>query len=204
VRGFYAIVDPQLCAGRPPLQVAEQLLDGGCAVLQLRDKRPPGEPLAELADALAALCRQAGVPFVVNDHVALAARVGAWGAHLGQTDLPLPQARALGPGLALGLSTHDEAQARAALQLGADLIGFGPVFATASKERPDPVVGVDTLARVVRATPLPVVAIGGIGLTELRAVVATGVPLVAAIGAVTGSADPCAAARAFHRAVLAG
>jgi thiamine-phosphate pyrophosphorylase len=202
VRGFYAIVDPELCAGRDPRRVAAQILEGGCALLQLRDKRPASDPaLAELAAELLALCAQAGVPFVINDHVALAARLGAWGVHLGQGDLPLPEARALAPGLKLGLSTHDPAQAQAALASGADLIGFGPVFPTRSKERPDPVVGVDTLRQVSSAIPLPVVAIGGIGLAELPAVIAAGASLVAAIGAVTGAADPRAAARAFHQAL---
>lgn len=203
VRGFYAIVDPALCADRDPCWVAAQILEGGCALLQLRDKRPASDRgLAELAADLLAQCAQAGVPFVINDHVALAARLGAWGAHLGQGDLPLPEARTLAPGLKLGLSTHDLLQAHAALALGADLIGFGPVFPTRSKERPDPAVGLDTLRQVCCAIPVPVVAIGGISLAELPAVIAAGATLVAAIGAVTGAPDPRAAARAFHEALL--
>lgn len=205
MRGFYAIVDPELCGDRDPAWVAREILEGGCALLQLRDKRD-GDHAARalLAAELARACAEAAVPFVVNDHLALAVQVGAWGVHLGQGDMPLEQARALAPDLRVGLSTHSPEQAADALRRGADLIGFGPVFSTRSKSQPDPTVGVDALARTCAATARPVVAIGGIGLAELPAVVATGVPLVAAIAAVCGAADPRAAARAFHRAVRAG
>jgi thiamine-phosphate pyrophosphorylase len=199
-RGLYAIVDPDFCAGRDVMRVAEAILEGGCAVLQLRAKRLQPEVLEALAIGLRDRCRSAGVPFVLNDFVEFARRIGADGLHLGQTDLPLPAARALvGSEMAIGLSTHGLAQAKRAMALGADLIGFGPVFATSTKKDPDPVVGLDGLREVCGTLPLPVVAIGGITLARASSVVQAGASMAAAISAVCGAPDPRGAARALHR-----
>jgi thiamine-phosphate pyrophosphorylase len=200
-RGLYVLVDPEHTRGRDPAQIARAALAGGCAVLQLRAKHLPDASRLSLARELCALARAAGVPFVVNDRVDLALLAGADGVHLGQDDIPPSQARTLAPRLAIGLSTHSLAQAIAGTRSGADLLGFGPVFETRSKERPDPVVGVDTLAAVVRSVNLPVVAIGGICLDNASAVAATGARLAAVIGAVGEADDPEAAARALHAAL---
>jgi thiamine-phosphate diphosphorylase len=202
-RGLYAILDPAFCRGRDPLHVAQEILRGGCGVLQLRAKDRTPEQLEPLARALARRCADAGVPFVVNDLPALARDVGAAGVHLGQTDMPLASARALvGESLRIGLSTHDLAQARAAAASGADVIGFGPVFATTSKPDADPVVGVAGLRAACAAVPVPVVAIGGIALHNAAEVAAAGAPLAAAISALCQADDPAAAAGALHRALL--
>jgi len=199
--GLYAIIDVDACGERAPLEVAAAVLDGGCAVLQLRAKRASELETRTLARAILALCAARGVPFVLNDHVALAAELGADGVHLGQGDMPVSQARARAPALAIGLSTHGLAQVAQAEQQGADLIGFGPVFATASKDNPDPVVGVEGLARAVATARIPIVAIGGIDLINMDQVVETGVPLVACIGAICKAADPKTAARELHRRI---
>jgi len=199
-RGLYAIVDPEHCAGRDPVTVSEAILAGGCAVLQLRDKREATR--AALARELLARCRDAGVPFVINDDLELALQLGAGGVHLGQGDLPVEQARArAGNKLQIGLSTHDLAQARAARARGADIIGFGPVFATATKLNPSPVVGVDGLRAAIAESALPVVAIGGIGLANVAQVRAAGCTLAAVISAVCGAPDPRVAAEDLHRAL---
>lgn len=207
MRGLYAIVDVEACAraGREPFAVAREVLAGGCAALQLRDKRGDDHAYRLLGRQLAALCHDAGVPFVVNDRHWLASELGAWGVHIGQTDTPIEQVRrAVGAGVTIGVSTHTLAQARSAALRGADLIGFGPVFATKSKEAPDPVVGLDGLAEVCRSVSVPVVpivpivAIGGITLDRAAGVRAAGAPLAAAISAVCAADDVAAAARAFH------
>jgi thiamine-phosphate pyrophosphorylase len=151
----------------------------------------------QLARALRELTRAARVPFVMNDRADLALLVDADGLHLGQDDLSIADARRLLGARQLGVSTHDLAQALAAERDGADLIGFGPVFDTQTKERPDPTVGLATLAEVCRTVRVPVVAIGG--LTAERAVQAydAGATWVAAISAVTAAADVAASARAF-------
>lgn len=201
LRGLYAIVDTRACRGRAPLVVARAVLDGGCAALQLRAKDMPLAELEALAGQLAETCRAAGVPFVVNDHPAIAGRVGAAGVHVGQEDASVTEARALARGAAVGVSTHDLAQARKAAAEGADLIGFGPVFATQSKDNPDPVVGLDGLAAVCSTVRLPVVAIGGVDLARAQGIREAGAPLAAAIGAVCGADDPAEAARALHAAL---
>jgi thiamine-phosphate pyrophosphorylase len=203
-RGLYAIIDVEACGARAPIEIAAAVLDGGCAVMQLRAKRANEVETRALGRALTALCRERGVPFVLNDHVALAAELGADGVHVGQGDMSLSRARSLAPALCIGLSTHSLAQAHEAERLGADLIGFGPVFATASKRDPDPVVGLTGLAEIVRAVRVPVVAIGGIDRVNLDYVVRTGVPLVACIGAICRAEDPKAAARALHARIAQG
>lgn len=204
VRGLYAIVDPDFCGQRDALALADAILAGGCAVLQLRAKRLGTAELAALCCALRDRCRSAGVPFVVNDHVALAKQIGV-GVHLGQHDMPLAEARALlGHALPIGISTHDLAQAKKALAEGADLIGFGPVFATTTKANAAPVVGLAGLREVCRAISLPVVAIGGITAHNVDDVAATGAAMAAAITALAQASDPRAVAAYMHQALLAG
>ncbi len=202
--GLYAIAD--LAAGAAdPEALAGQLLACGPAALQLRWKDPPGAgAFLEVARRLAALSRAAGVPFIVNDRVDVAALAGADGVHLGQDDLPLAAARRLlPPGTLVGVSTHTLAQVEAAVAEGADYLGFGPVFATSTKARPDPVVGPGGLAAAVRAAaPVPVVAIGGITLERVAEVAGTGAACAAVIGDVLGAADVAARAAAVHQAFL--
>lgn len=202
-RGLYAIVDPAACRGRDPEVVAAAILRGGCAVLQLRDKSASDRDRLSLARRLAARCRRAGVPFVVNDRPDLALLAGADGLHLGQDDLPIAEARRI-VGCVVGVSTHDEAQARRAVADGADLVAFGPVHPTASKADPDPVVGVERLAGVCAAIATPVVAIGGITMENAAAVRRAGARWGAVIRAVCGADDPEAAARALHRELGGG
>ncbi len=193
--GLYAIVDPAACRGRSAIDVARAILSGGCAVLQLRDKISSDRAVLESALKMSALCREAAVPFVVDDRLDVALACGADGVHVGQDDLPAALVRSLAPDLMLGVSTHDPEQLARAGEEGADLVGFGPVFTTRSKALPDPVVGVDRLARAVRASRVPVVAIGGIDASNLGEVHRAGAQLFAVISAVCGAEDPEAAAR---------
>lgn len=204
VRGLYAIVDPERCGGRDPVEVAEAILRGGCALLQVRAKRLADRDRLALMRAVRARARARGVPFVVNDRPDLAVLVAADGLHLGQDDLPIAEARRIVGSMTIGRSTHDLAQVRAAIAEGADLIGFGPVFATTSKESPDPVVGVAGLADAVRASPVPVVAIGGITEASAAGVLEAGATLAAVISAIGEARDPEGAARALHRALGGG
>src|SRR5690606_17510047 len=141
--------------------LARQLVEAGAGVVQLRMKTASA---CELLASARALRRELAVPFVVNDRLDVALAVGADGVHLGQTDLPLADARRIaGSRLLIGISTHALQQVRAAVAGGASYIGYGPVFTTATKENPDPVQGLEALARAVEAAgDVPVVAIGGI------------------------------------------
>lgn len=202
MRGYYAILDrddPDL-ARRLVAPVAAG--GAGATVLQVRLKPASTRQVLAAARRARAITRAAGALLIVNDRLDVALAVEADGVHLGQDDLPLADAlAALGlrrAAMLVGVSTHDLAQVAAAVRGGADYLGYGPVFATATKADPDPVVGLDGLARAVAAAaPVPVVAIGGITLERAAAVAATGAAAACAISAVTAAADPAAAGRAL-------
>jgi thiamine-phosphate pyrophosphorylase len=150
------------------------------------------------------VARSAGVLFVVNDRLDVALAVGADAVHLGQGDLPLADARrilaAQHSDMLVGISTHDADQVRAAVDGGADYLGFGPVYQTTTKVNPDPVRGIDRLAEAVKlAGDTPVVAIGGITPERAAAVAATGVAAACAISSVNNAVDVVAAGRELAR-----
>jgi thiamine-phosphate pyrophosphorylase len=203
MRGLYAIIDPEQSA-QDPEQLTRAVLRGGCAMLQLRDKQSSDADVVRLASRMAALCREHEVPFVLNDRFWLVRQVGARGAHVGQTDEPIENVRReLGAGFQIGVSTHNLAQAHDAVRRGADLIGFGPVFGTTTKQNPDATVGLTWLKTVVEQITIPIVAIGGIQLSRAQDIAQTGVPLAAAVSALCAAEDPEQAARELH-AVLSG
>ena len=193
VRGFYAVLD------RDDPAFAELLLEGGARVVQVRMKRASAAELARAAARAREVTRAHRALLVVNDRLDVALAIGADAVHLGQDDLPLEAARRISAGrLLIGVSTHDEAQVRAAVAGGADYLGFGPVFATATKENPDPVQGVTGLARAVAAAGgVPIVAIGGITVERAAECARAGAAAACAIAAVNGAKDPVAAARAI-------
>jgi thiamine-phosphate pyrophosphorylase len=187
------------------LEFCERVLAAPPALLQLRAKSAaPRRTLAWLR-ALRPMCARAGVPLVGNDRPDLARLAECDFVHVGQDDLDVASVRAVAPGLGVGLSTHDESQLLAALSESPDYVAFGPVFTTTSKADPDPLVGLDGLARaaaIVRAR-VPLVAIGGVDLTN-----APRVAEHAALGAVIGALLPEGGldgvtdrARALHRAM---
>ena len=188
IAGFYAVLD------RDDEALAHALAAHAC-VLQVRLKAVSASELARVARMARRVCDRAGIPLVVNDRIDVALAVGADGVHLGQSDLPLAAARAIAGRLAIGISTHDLAQVRAACAGGADYLGFGPVFATRTKANPDPVQGLEGLAAAVRAATVPVVAIGGIALDAAAAVYATGARGLCAISAVNDAPDVGVAAQ---------
>lgn len=181
---FYPILDTET-AGRKPVDLVlttAQILEGGAGILQLRHKGFFSREIFEKARQIAAMCREAGALFVMNDRADVARLLDA-GLHVGQEDLsPSDARRVLGDGSVIGYSTHNEAQFRAATGEPADYVAFGPIFGTASKANPDPVVGLDELRRLRPLTTRPVVAIGGITTTNARSVISAGADSVAVIG----------------------
>ncbi|MBI5489808.1 MAG: thiamine phosphate synthase [Deltaproteobacteria bacterium] len=197
--GLYAIVDLDACRARAlePLAVARAFCTAPLSALQLRAKRATDRERVGLARAVAAVARAAGIPFVVNDRADIARIAGADGVHLGQDDLPPRAARRwLGPGCRIGLSTHDLAQVDGAAGEPVDYLGFGPVFATSTKEHPSPVVGLDGLRAAVARSAHPIVAIGGIRLDDLPAVRAAGARAAALVSALLEGDPAELAARA--------
>ncbi len=202
-RGFYGVVDVTAGPGVVELSrwLATELQAGGASILQVRVKKGGSGALLDVARAVRAVC---DVPLIVNDRPDIALAVGAEGVHLGQDDLPLAAARRIAPRLVIGVSTHTLAQARAAAAAGADYLGFGPIYPTATKANPDPVVGVGQLARVAAAVaPVPVVAIGGITPARAREIADAGAAAACVISAVNRAADVGAAARQVAAAFAA-
>ncbi|MBA3395571.1 MAG: thiamine phosphate synthase [Deltaproteobacteria bacterium] len=202
ITGFYAVLD------RDDEALARVLVGaGGARVLQIRLKPRGSAAGADARDVVRVarmarqVCDEVGAALVINDRVDIALAVGADGVHLGQTDLPLADARRIaGDRLWIGVSTHDVAQVRAACAGGADYLGFGPIFATATKASPDAVQGLDRLRAAVEAAgQVPIVAIGGITSSAASSVYETGAAAICAIGAVLDEADVGAAARALAR-----
>jgi thiamine-phosphate diphosphorylase len=194
---LYVVLDRAAARGRSLEDVLAAVIEGGCRMVQLRDKESPSGRVLPLAERLLARARRAGVTFVVNDRVDLAVAVGADGVHLGQDDLPARLARPLlRPGMVLGVSTHDVAQAHAARDAGADYVAVGAMFATTTK--PDfQLVGPGLLRKLRPDIRVPIVGIGGITHDNVADVIRAGADGVAVISAVCGAPDPAVATRRF-------
>jgi thiamine-phosphate pyrophosphorylase len=194
---LYAILDPSLIP-TPLIPFAENLAAASVQLMQLRDKRASGAKLFAQSRDLAAALLPRGVKFIINDRPDIAAIVGASGVHVGQDDLPPEDARrVVGAASWVGVSTHHLAQFREASATSADYIAVGPIFPTASKENPDPVVGLALLREVRRLTAKPIVAIGGITLESAEDVFRAGADSVAVIRDLLCTGDPAARAREF-------
>jgi len=204
-RGLYAVLDD---GARKDLTLAEQarvLARAGVRVAQVRCKRGPGRTAWTSVQEAVAVLRAAGVVTLVNDRVDWALLSGADGVHVGDEDLPPREARRLlGPDRILGVTVRGAAGAREAAAAGATYVGLGPVFATRTKEVPAPVLGLERLGAEVQGSPLPVVAIGGIGLESVTAVARTGVHGVAVVSDLWAGGDPVARVEALQRGFLLG
>ncbi|HLI30381.1 MAG TPA: thiamine phosphate synthase [Terriglobia bacterium] len=194
----YAILDAARIAPGALPEAARGLVASGIRMIQYRDKRATSREMYEASRLIAEIVQAAGGIFIVNDRADVAWVAGADGVHLGQDDLPAAEARRLLPaGKVIGLSTHSLAQVAEADRAPVDYVAFGPIFATRSKERPDPVVGLAGLRAAREATRKPLVAIGGITFENAREVVESGADSVAVIDALLGAADLAERARQF-------
>lgn len=171
---LYGILDLGYIDSAEIAGVAEQMIDGGVDLIQLRAKARPSREIAARATTLHDITLRRGVPLVINDHPEIAGIVGAEGVHLGQDDLPIAEARKIaGPNCVVGKSTHSVDQAIRAFYEGADYIGFGPIFATPTKPEYSP-VGLEEIRKVHEAVRIPIFCIGGIKLDNLPEVITAG------------------------------
>ena len=193
-QGLYAIADASLCE---PVAWGTALAAAGCSVIQLRAKAWESSRVHEAATSLRATTAQYGALLIINDHPEIALEVGADGVHLGQDDADPCGVRRMLPDGLIGLSTHNIDQIRACPET-VDYIGFGPVFSTQTKEQAGIPRGLDLLRQAVTASPLPVVAIGGITAANLAHVRATQTHSWAVASALHGYADAAGAIRAMH------
>ncbi len=202
IRGLYVIIDPLVTGGRPPEYIAEQALEGGAKILQLRDKTRDKGVSIGLAHRLNELCREKDALHIINDHADLAAATDAHGVHVGQEDLPVASARAvLGPHQIVGRSNHYAEEALASQAQGADYIAVGAMFPTGSKDQP--IVGGPALLNSVKnAVDVPVVAIGGITAENAPEVVERGADAICVISAVGLASNPRDAASRLVDAIL--
>lgn len=195
---LYAIIDGALVPPATAPAVAEQLLRAGVRILQYRNKGPFTRQCWEDCCAIAEVAQQQGAWFLVNDRADVALLCGAAGVHLGQEDLPPEYARRLlGEGKIIGFSTHTVEQARQAERLPVNYLAIGPVFPTTTKEQPDPVVGLETVAAVRAAIKKPIVAIGGITVENARSVIEAGADAVAVVRDLLAAGHVEARARLF-------
>lgn len=179
---IYPITDVQL-SGLSHTDQAKYLIDGGAKIIQFREKyAAPLDWIDDLHSAVQ-LCREKNVTSIINDRVDIAMSVGADGVHLGQNDLPPDAARRiLGARPIIGYSSHTIEQIQAGVKLPIDYIAFGPVFTTSTKESPDSVVGLAMLCEARKIVKnIPLVAIGGINLSNALSVFDTGVDSIAVI-----------------------
>jgi thiamine-phosphate pyrophosphorylase len=184
---LYAIVDPAvLPAGGEMASFVRELVAAGVSWLQYRDKTATSAEVLSRGRELRRIVRDATL--VMNDRADLCLATGFNGVHLGQDDLSVEGARrVVGKETLVGLSTHNPEQAKAGDATSADYIAIGPVFATRSKQNPDPVIGLEGVAQARRATSKPLVAIGGITRRNCRDVVQAGADSVAVISDLIGS-----------------
>ena len=195
VRGLYVIIDPQVTGGRDPLVIAQAAIQGGARMLQLRDKlRDKGESLP-LAISLQKLCAESGASLILNDHADVAAIVGSAGLHVGQTDLPVEQARqVLAPHQVLGRSNHEIEELLDSERMGVDHVAFGAIYHTDTKGVGRPPQGIDQLRLARDAAQTPLVAIGGINAENAAPVIEAGADAICVTAAVGSAAEPEAAA----------
>src|SRR5882724_6888367 len=199
---LYGIIDLSYIARSDVARVAEQMVEGGVDLIQLRGKARSVDELVNLAAELHQLTTKSSTPLIVNDHAEIANRVPVEGVHVGQDDDSIEVARRRAcRQIVVGKSTHSFEQALAAQREGADYIGFGPIFATPTK--PDyPPIGLKDIKQAHLDVNLPIFCIGGIKIDNLKQVIAAGARRVAIVSGLLKASDIAAYAREAKQLLL--
>lgn len=196
---IYLVTDDGCLQGRPLIDCVREALEGGVTLVQYRAKTASSAEMYAKALQLKALCDSFNVPLIINDRLDIAMAVGAAGVHLGQDDLPCAAARKLlGEDYLIGVSAHNPAEAAEALQSGADYLGCGAVFSTATKADVKK-LGTDGLAAICREKGLPVVGIGGVTADNYREVRAAGADGAAIVSGILAQPDISATVEAIAK-----
>ena len=189
--GFYLVITNPVVGYA---KCAEAAVRAGVKIVQLRMKHASREDVLREGRELRRVTAGTGTLFIVNDDPSIASEVGADGVHVGQGDMAPAEVRSRYPELkVVGLSTHNMDQVRASIAQPIDYIGVGPVYATPTKDIPDPTLGLDTMSRMIAAAAHPAVAIGGIDASRLPDVISAGARNYAVVRAVCQSEDPYSA-----------
>lgn len=196
---IYLVTDDGCLQGRALLDCVREALEGGVTLVQYRAKTASSAEMYAEALQLKALCDSFNVPLIINDRLDIAMAVGAAGVHLGQDDLPCAAARRiLGEDYLIGVSAHNPAEAKAALQSGADYLGCGAVFGTATKADVKK-LGTEGLEAICKAKELPVVGIGGVTADNYREVRAAGADGAAIVSGILAQPDIRTTVRAIAK-----
>ena len=196
---IYLVTDDGCLQGRAFIDCVREALEGGVTLVQYRAKTASSAEMYAEALQMKALCDSFNVPLIINDRLDIAMAVGAAGVHLGQDDLPCAAARKiLGEDYIIGVSAHNPAEAKAALQSGADYLGCGAVFGTATKADVKK-LGTDGLAAICREKRLPVVGIGGVTADNYREVRAAGADGAAIVSGILAQSDIRATVKAIAK-----
>ena len=202
---LHVLTDTVLQSRFSHVELTRLAIAGGTDTIQFRQKSGSTREMIEVARKMKQLCTDAGVTFVVNDRVDVAIAADADGVQLGQNDFPIFLARELlGEICVIGGSANTLEEAQKCLAEGADYIGFGPLYPTISKEDAGPATGIDLLEQVVKAIPLPIIAIGGVNAENTPEVMRTGAHGIAVISSVCCQENPEQATRALYQALRAG
>lgn len=198
MRGYYFITDSGLSLAGNASDVRNAVY-AGVSIVQYRDKSKDTGALYDEALHLSKICRESNTKFIVNDRIDIALAVDADGVHLGQGDMPYDVARRiLGQGKIIGITVHNVDEALDADRAGADYLGVSPIFSTSTKRDAGAPGGLELVAGIRRVCKVPVVAIGGIDLSNAAGVIAAGADMVCAISAVITKPDVAAGIRKFQ------
>lgn len=204
-RGLYALIDDGVRADLPVAAKARAAINGGARVLQLRLEQTVDRLAPPIIREVVTQARRADVLVIVNDRVDLALLGGAHGVHLGADDLPVMEARRLlGPELLVGATCRTLEEVLTAQGQGADHAGVGPLFQTSTKVVAHPPLGLAEFAKIAKASPIPVIGIGGIGLDTIGAVADAGAHCAAVAGGLLQAPDIADRARALQAAFFEG
>lgn len=199
---LHVLTNYHLQQRRSHAELARFAIRGGADSIQFRQKHGGIQNMLSEAHDVATVCRDTSTPLVINDRLDIAQAVEAQGVHLGQNDFPIDAAReVLGPKAIIGATATKAEQAVGAHEMGADYIGFGPVFPTTSKRNPKSVKGPEGLAEACEAVSIPVIAIGGVTHDRVRAALDAGAHGVAVMSAIVTANDPEQATAHFRAAI---
>jgi thiamine-phosphate pyrophosphorylase len=200
---LYLVADQESCRHGGIETIVAAAIEGGATMVQLRGTRTHLRQFLADALALLTLTRKAGIPLIINDHIDIALAAGADGVHVGQADMPAAFARQLlGKDKIIGLSVTCAADLSDRDFALVDYVGLGPVFPTRSKADAAPALGLEQFAILRSRIALPVVAIGGINLSNAGSVMAAGADGIAVVSAICSSTDPRQAAVSFRQCIL--
>lgn len=186
---LYLVTDRGILGSKDLFKAVEESLKGGTTLVQLREKDISSLDFYNIAVKLKELVHHYNVPLIINDRLDIALAVDADGLHIGQDDLPIEVARSLMPGKILGYSVSNVAEAIHGQNHGADYLGAGAVYPTGSKADAGSPIGVEMVKEIKQRVSLPIVGIGGIGLSNIKELKGTGIEGASIISAILGSPD---------------